>query len=58
MVAYLFPLVILVGSFFAVSNKGNAYAIMKLVMTIVLIWFICVFMYLAVYVEFAVSTVQ
>lgn len=58
MVAYIFPLVLLVGSFFAVSNKGNSYAIMKLVMTLVLIWFICVFMYLAVYGEFAVSPVQ
>lgn len=58
MVAYIFPLVLLVGSFFAVSNKGNSYAIMKLVMTIVLIWFIGVFMYLAVYGEFAVSPVQ
>lgn len=58
MVAYIFPLVLLIGSFFAVSNKGNSYAIMKLVMTIILIWFICVFMYLAVYGEFAVSPVQ
>ena len=58
MVAYIFPLVRLVGSFFAVSNKGNSYAIMKLVMPLVLIWFICVFMYLAVYGEFAVSPVQ
>lgn len=58
MVAYIFPLVLLVSSFFAVSNKGNSYAIMKLVMTLVLIWFICVFMYLAVYGEFAVSPVQ
>ena len=58
MVAYIFPLVLLVGNFFAVSNKGNSYAIMKLVMTLVLIWFICVFMYLAVYGEFAVSPVQ
>lgn len=58
MVAYIFPLVLLVGSFFAVSNKGNSYAIMKLVMTLVLIWFICVFMYLAVYGEFAVSPGQ
>lgn len=58
MVAYIFPLVLLVGSFFAVSNKGNSYAIMKLVMTLILIWFICVFMYLAVYGEFAVSPVQ
>lgn len=58
MVAYIFPLVLLVGSFFAVSNKGNSYAIMKFVMTLVLIWFICVFMYLAVYGEFAVSPVQ
>lgn len=46
------------GQLFAVSNKGNSYAIMKLVMTIVFIWFICVFMYLAVYGEFAVSPVQ
>ena len=45
MMAYIFPLVLLVGSFFAVSNKGNSYAIMKLVMTLVFIWFICVFMY-------------
>lgn len=58
MVAYIFPLVLLVCSFFAVSNKGNSYAIMKLVMTLVLIWFICVFMYLAVYGKFAVSPVQ
>lgn len=58
MMAYIFPLVLLVGSFFAVSNKGNSYAIMKLVMTLVFIWFICVFMYLAVYGEFAVSPVQ
>lgn len=58
MVAYIFPLVLLVGSFFAVSNKGNSYAIMKLVMTLVLIWFICVFMYLAVYGKFAVLPVQ
>ena len=58
MVAYIFPPVLLVGSFFAVSNKGNSYAIMKLVMTIILIWFICVFMYLAVYGDFAVSPVQ
>lgn len=58
MVAYIFPLVLLIGSFFAVSNKGNSYAIMKLVMTIILIWFICVFMYLAVYGDFAVSPVQ
>ena len=58
MVAYIFPLVLLIGSFFAVSNKGNSYAIMKLVMTMILIWFICVFMYLAVYGDFAVSPVQ
>ena len=29
MVAYIFPLVLLVGSFFAVSNKGNSYAIIE-----------------------------
>ncbi len=58
MVAFIFPIVLLVGSFFAVSNKGNSYAIMKLVMVILLIWFICVFMYLAVYSGDAIDPVR
>ena len=58
MVAFIFPIVLLVGSFFAVSNKGNSYAIMKLVMVILLIWFICVFMYLAVYSGDAVDPIR
>lgn len=49
---------LLVGSFFAVSNKGNSYAIMKLVMTIVFIWFICVLCTWQCMVNSAVSPVQ
>ena len=30
-IAYIFPLILIVGSFFAVSNKGNMFAILKLV---------------------------
>ncbi|WP_455722054.1 DNA translocase FtsK [Agathobacter sp.] len=58
MVAFIFPIVLLVGSFFAVSNKGNSYAIMKLVMVLLLIWFICVFMYLAVYSGDAIDPIR
>ena len=55
MVAYIFPIVLLVGTFFAVSNKDNAFAILKLISSLVFIWFICVFLYLAVYGSDAVS---
>ena len=52
MVAYIFPIVLLVGTFFAVSNKDNAFAILKLISSLVFIWFMCVFLYLAVYGDF------
>lgn len=58
MVAFIFPVVLLIGSFFAVSNKGNSYAIAKLITVLVMIWFICVFMYLAVYSGEAVTPAQ
>lgn len=42
-VAYIFPIILIVGSFFAVSNRGNMFAIMKLVAGVVLAMFLCMF---------------
>lgn len=49
MIAYIFPIILLVGSFFGISNKDNALAIVKLVAAILFAVFICVFLYLVVY---------
>ena len=43
-VAYIFPIILIVGSFFAVSNKGNMFAIVKLVAGILFTLFLCMFM--------------
>lgn len=53
--AFIIPIVLLVASFFAVSNKGNSFAIIKLIAALVFVWFICVFMYLATYSSDVVS---
>ena len=42
-VAYIFPIILIVGSFFAVSNKGNMFAILKLVAGVLFAVFICMF---------------
>lgn len=42
LLAYVLPLILLVGSFFAVSNKENHYAIAKLVFAALLLVFLCV----------------
>ena len=42
-VAYIFPVILIVGSFFAVSNKGNMFAILKLVAGVLFAVFICMF---------------
>ena len=42
-VAYIFPIILIVGSFFAVSNKGNIFAIVKLVAGILFAMFLCMF---------------
>ena len=42
-VAYIFPIILIVGSFFAVSNKGNMFAIVKLVAGILFAMFLCMF---------------
>lgn len=43
LVAYIFPIVLMLGSFFAISNKGNVFAILKLVAGILFAVFLCMF---------------
>ncbi len=47
-IAYVFPILLLVGSFFGVSNKGNVFALIKLVATILFMLFLCLFISLVV----------
>ena len=42
-IAYIFPIILIVGSFFAVSNKGNMFAIFKLIAGCVFAAFLCMF---------------
>ncbi len=58
MVAYVFPIILLLTSFFAVSNKGNNYAVLKICSAIVFFILICVFLYMAVYGEDCVSAIE
>lgn len=39
--AYLFPIVLLVGTFFAISNRRNSFAIIKLIFSIIFLLFLC-----------------
>lgn len=39
--AYLFPIVLLVGTFFAISNKENTFALMKLIFSLIFLVFLC-----------------
>ena len=43
LVAYVFPILLLVGSFFAISNRCNSFAILKIVSASVFAIFICFF---------------
>ncbi len=43
-IAYIFPIILIVGTFFAVSNKDNLFAIFKLIAGILFTVFLCVFM--------------
>lgn len=43
LIAYVFPIVLLVGSFFAVSNKGNFSATIKIVAALIFVIFLCLF---------------
>ncbi len=47
-IAYIFPIVLLIGIFFGVSNKGNAFAIVKIVSAVLFVVFLCMFMALVV----------
>jgi S-DNA-T family DNA segregation ATPase FtsK/SpoIIIE len=44
LLAYLFPIALLVGSFFLVSNKGNTFAVLKIVSAVLLLLFLCLFL--------------
>lgn len=48
LIAYVFPIVLLAGTFFAVSNKGNRIAVVKLVATVLFVVFLCMFMELII----------
>ena len=48
MLAYIFPVVFLVGTFFAVSNRGSAVATVKIVAGFLFVAFLCMFIALAV----------
>ena len=43
LLAYIFPIVLIVATFFGVSNRGNIFAIVKLIASIVFIIFSCTF---------------
>ena len=48
LIAYIFPILLIVGCGFAIANKGNAFAILKLVASVLLVLFLCMFMSLIV----------
>lgn len=41
LIAYIFPIVLLVGTFFAVSNKGNKVAAVKIIASCLFVLFLC-----------------
>lgn len=43
LIAYIFPIVLLVGTFFAVSNKGNKVAVVKIIASCLFVLFLCMF---------------
>lgn len=43
LIAYIFPIVLLIGTFFAVSNKGNRIAMVKILAAALAILFMCLF---------------
>ncbi|SER54052.1 FtsK/SpoIIIE family DNA translocase [Lachnobacterium bovis] len=44
LIAYIFPILLLIGSFFVVSNRGNTTAKIKLIGSIIFIIMVCLFM--------------
>lgn len=49
LIAYIFPVILLVGSFFVVSNKDNRFAILKTVATVLLLIALCMLVSLIVF---------
>lgn len=47
-IAYIFPIVLLIGTFFAVSNKGNRIATVKIISTVLFVSFLCMFIELII----------
>lgn len=43
LIAYIFPIILMIGSFFAVSNIGNRFAVLKLVASVFFTIFLCMF---------------
>ena len=43
LIAYIFPIILVVGSFFAVSNRDNIFAILKLIAGVLFALFLCMF---------------
>ena len=58
LVAYIFPILLLTGSFFIVSNKGNSFAILKIIAAAVFATFICLFFTLLYYGDAVVTPVS
>lgn len=49
LISYIFPIILLVGTFFAVSNRGNRIATVKMVAVILFVMFLCMFMELIIH---------
>ncbi len=48
LIAYVFPILLIIGCGFAIANKGNAFAILKLFASVLLVLFLCMLMSLIV----------
>ncbi len=48
LIAYVFPILLIIGCGFAIANKGNAFALLKLFSSVLLVLFLCMFMSLIV----------
>lgn len=58
LVAYIFPVILLVGSFFVVSNKDNRFAILKTIAAILMLIALCMLMSLIVFSDTLPSPVE
>ena len=58
LIAYIFPIVLLVGTFFAISNKGNRIAVVKLIAAILFVAFLCMFLELILHGDMGYSAID